>query len=130
MTAIVRYDLKERTARVRDFSEVSPENPWLGLPSEPIMVPRPGENRDEDDGYLLTLVYHPSLDGVADVSALHVLSARDLSTLCVARLPHHVPPGFHGCFVPVRGEPPSRQAAPQLAGQESAISQTPSQSRA
>ena len=62
---------------------------------EPIFVPRPGR-RDEDDGWLLTLVY----DGVAHRSRLYVLDARDVEAepLAVAHLPHHVPYGFHGTF--------------------------------
>jgi len=62
---------------------------------EPIFVPRP-ERRDEDDGWLLTLVY----DGAQHRSHLYLLDARDLEgePLAVAHLPHHVPYGFHGTF--------------------------------
>jgi carotenoid cleavage dioxygenase-like enzyme len=100
-TAILRHDLRDRSVRVRDFSQ----GPWPGLPGEPIMVPRP-DARDEDDGYLLTIVYHRQLSGQRHRSALHILDARDLSTVCVASLPHHVPPGFHGSFVPADACPP------------------------
>ena len=62
---------------------------------EPIFVPRPAR-RDEDDGWLLTLVYN----GAEHRSHLYVLDARDLEgePIAVAHLPHHVPYGFHGTF--------------------------------
>ncbi len=62
---------------------------------EPIFVPRPGRH-DEDDGWLLALVY----DGAEHRSHLYVLDARDLEgePIAVAHLPHHVPFGFHGTF--------------------------------
>jgi all-trans-8'-apo-beta-carotenal 15,15'-oxygenase len=64
---------------------------------EPIFVPRP-ERRDEDDGWLLSLVY----DGALHRSHLYVLDARDVEgePIAVAHLPHHVPYGFHGTFTP------------------------------
>ena len=72
-----------------------------GIPGEPVMVPRP-DSVSEDDGWILTVVYH----GSEHRSALYILDARDLSTVCVAELPHHVPPGFHGTFVPSAACPP------------------------
>lgn len=62
---------------------------------EPIFVPRP-ERVQEDDGWLLSLVY----DGAAHRSRLYVLDARDVEAepLAVAHLTHHVPFGFHGTF--------------------------------
>jgi len=64
------------------------------LPGEPLMVPRPGSSR-EGDGWLLVTVY---------VAALHrtellVLDAQRLTLLCRARLPHHLPIGFHGTWI-------------------------------
>jgi all-trans-8'-apo-beta-carotenal 15,15'-oxygenase len=85
--AIARLDLVERSATIRDLSP--------DLPGEPLFVPRPAA-RDEDDGWLLTVVYRAR----EHRSELWILDARDLSTLARAQLPHHVPPGFHGCFVP------------------------------
>lgn len=71
------------------------------LPGEPVMVPRPGATA-EDDGWILSVVYR----GEVDRSALYVLDARDLSTVCVAEMPIHAPPGFHGNFVPEADCPP------------------------
>lgn len=102
-TSLVRHDLQTGQTLRREFA------PWL--PGEPVMVPRvPIDGRGpaaadgaaEDDGYILTVVYH----GQTHRSALHVLDARTLATVCVAQLPHHTPPGFHGNFVPAADCPP------------------------
>jgi all-trans-8'-apo-beta-carotenal 15,15'-oxygenase len=79
-----------------------------GYVSEPIFVPRPAaayQNGlptadfagNEDDGWLLTMVY----DSAHDRSDVVILNARDLSEP-VARLhlKHHVPYGLHGSFTP------------------------------
>lgn len=113
-TSIVRHDTVTRTAIVRDFSEGKEP----GLPGEPIFVERTGEggpSDDDGDGYLLSVVYHGKRDDSSDEqrshrSALHVLDARDLSTVCVALLPHHVPLGFHGAFVRAEACPPGWHA--------------------
>ena len=61
--------------------------------SEPVFVPRKGA-RDEDDGYLVSLIY----DAHRDASHVAVFDARGLSDGPVARLwlDHHVPLTFHG----------------------------------
>ncbi|HEX4482528.1 MAG TPA: carotenoid oxygenase family protein [Solirubrobacteraceae bacterium] len=60
---------------------------------EPVFVARPDANA-EDDGVLLSVV----LDAAAESSFLLVLDAADLSELARARVPHHIPFGFHGQF--------------------------------
>jgi all-trans-8'-apo-beta-carotenal 15,15'-oxygenase len=72
-----------------------------GVVSEPIYVPRVPSAMGahaEDDGWVLTLVYDP----VSDASNITVLDARDLSSGPLARawFDHHVPPTFHGAFMP------------------------------
>lgn len=64
-----------------------------GFVGEPVFVPRPG-SRDEDDGWLLTLVY----DAAQHCSQLVILDARNLASAPVAKLNlrHHVPFGLHG----------------------------------
>ena len=62
-------------------------------PGEPVFVPRPGST-EEDDGILLSLV----LDAGEETSFLLALDAATLDELARARLPHHVPFGFHGHF--------------------------------
>jgi carotenoid cleavage dioxygenase-like enzyme len=63
-------------------------------PGEPVFVPDP-DGADEDAGVLLAVV----LDAAAGNSFLLVLDARDLHELARARVPHHIPFGFHGQFV-------------------------------
>jgi beta,beta-carotene 9',10'-dioxygenase len=62
-------------------------------PGEPVFVGRP-DAQDEDDGVLLSVV----LDAAAESSFLLVLDAADLRELARARVPHHIPFGFHGQF--------------------------------
>lgn len=92
LNCILRYDAVEKKTLIRDLG--------AAVPGEPVMVPRPHATRTqdnrEDDGYVLTLVF----DGERGRSLLYVLDARDLSTVALALLPHPVPPGFHGNFVP------------------------------
>jgi all-trans-8'-apo-beta-carotenal 15,15'-oxygenase len=87
-TAIVKVD--------NDTGQNSSFDLGLGYGiGEPIFVPRP-QRRQEDDGWLLSLVY----DGAEHRSHLYVLDARDIEgeQIAVAHLPHHVPYGFHGTF--------------------------------
>jgi carotenoid cleavage dioxygenase len=64
---------------------------------EAVFVPREAA-ADEDDGYLLTLVY----DAAEDRSDLMVLSAQDIGgdPVATVHLPQRVPFGFHGNWVP------------------------------
>ena len=91
----------DRVARV-DLDRGAVESVALGpaqYPSEPLFVRRP-DARDEDDGWLLTLVY----DGASDTSGVAVLDARDLGRGAIARawFDHHLPFTFHGNFAPAR----------------------------
>lgn len=82
---IVRFDRRDGTARTVDLGDV--------LTGEPLYVP---PARAGEDGFVLTLVY----EGAREKSALYILSADDLRTRAVCDLPHGVPPGFHGTWVP------------------------------
>jgi beta,beta-carotene 9',10'-dioxygenase len=64
------------------------------FPGEPVFVPTPQRYGREDDGVLLSVV----LDAGAASSFLLVLDAGDLSELGRARVPHHIPFGFHGQY--------------------------------
>ena len=66
------------------------------LPSEPVFVARPGGTA-EDDGVALSVV----LDGRAESSFLLALDAATFAEIARARLPQHVPLGFHGDFFSV-----------------------------
>lgn len=62
-------------------------------PGEPMFVPRPGADR-EDDGILLTVTLDPS----EDRSQLICLDAATLEERGRAQVPHRLPYGFHGQF--------------------------------
>ncbi|MBP5973659.1 carotenoid oxygenase family protein [Brasilonema sp. CT11] len=66
-----------------------------GFASEPIFVPRPNSQR-EDDGWVLALVY----DSEYHRSDLVILDANDFHKEPIARLhlKHHIPYGLHGSF--------------------------------
>lgn len=64
------------------------------FPGEPVFVPAPDRNDSEDEGVLLSVV----LDAGSSTSYLLVLDAGDLSELGRARVPHHIPFGFHGQY--------------------------------
>ena len=64
------------------------------FPGEPVFVPAPRRGGREDEGVLLSVV----LDAGAASSYLLVLDAGDLSELGRARVPHHIPFGFHGQY--------------------------------
>lgn len=63
-------------------------------PGEPVFVPSPEPDRAEDDGVLLSVV----LDGRNASSYLLVLDAATMDELGRARVPHHIPFGFHGQY--------------------------------
>jgi all-trans-8'-apo-beta-carotenal 15,15'-oxygenase len=82
---IQRLELDGGPGRARDFAP--------DLPGEPLFVPYGG---DPQRGLVLTLVYRAR----EHRSDLYLLDADDLRTVCRLELPHHVPPGFHGTWVP------------------------------
>ncbi|WP_051471114.1 carotenoid oxygenase family protein [Patulibacter minatonensis] len=80
-----------RTA-ISDGTTVAWEDPD-GFAGEPVFVRRPDATA-EGDGVLLTVVLEPE----HAASSLVVLDATDLTEMARARVPHHVPFGFHGQF--------------------------------
>lgn len=66
-----------------------------GFVGEPIFVPRPG-SQNEDDGWVLALVY----DAAHNRSDVVILDASDFQKGSIARLhlKHHIPYGLHGSF--------------------------------
>lgn len=88
--AIRRYDLDRGQIVERVFA------PGSGA-GEPIFVPRRA-GAAEDEGYVMTLVY----DATRGASDFFILDARDIAgaPVAVVRLPHRVPYGFHGNWVP------------------------------
>ncbi|MGI9050816.1 MAG: carotenoid oxygenase family protein [Rubrobacteraceae bacterium] len=80
---LVKADVVERTSRT-----------WYAgdcYPGEPVFVASP-EAREEDDGVVLSVV----LDAAAGDSFLLVLDAASFEEIARARVPHHIPFGFHG----------------------------------
>ncbi|MEO3809184.1 carotenoid oxygenase family protein [Sphaerisporangium sp. B11E5] len=86
--AVVKYD---HHAGGRSVFELGADR----LPGEPCFVPAAGSTQD-DHGYLLTIVS----DLASDSSELLVLDASTLARLAVVELPHRVPAGIHGSWVP------------------------------
>ena len=89
-TAIYKHDLETGTRGVHDFGDGH-------LPGEFVFVPA-GAEAGEDDGWLIGLV----IDRADETTELAILDARDFAAAPVAtiRLPHRVPPGFHGNWFP------------------------------
>ncbi len=77
--------------------ESGAESSWWepgSFPGEPVFVPSPEPGRAEDEGVLLSVV----LDGRASSSYLLALDAKTMAELGRARVPHHIPFGFHGQY--------------------------------
>ncbi len=85
---IVKVDVAD--GRVTEWSEPGT------YPGEPVFVRGPGATSGEDGGVLLSVV----LDTKAGRSFLLVLDATDLTEIGRARVPHHIPFGFHGDHFP------------------------------
>lgn len=85
---VQKFDLASGLSVTRDFSP--------DLPGEPLFVRSAGGARGEGRRLVLTLVYRTR----EHRSDLYVLDADDLRTVCRLELPHHVPPGFHGTWLP------------------------------
>lgn len=90
LQAILKIDLESQE---RQLWSAAPR----GFVSEPVFVERPNST-DDDDGWILTLVY----DAARDRSDVVILDAKDLNRGAIARLhlKHHVPYGLHGSFAP------------------------------
>ena len=89
-SALYKHDLAAGTRETHDFGPGR-------LPGEFVFVPAHAE-ADEDEGYLIGLV----IDTLNETSDLVILDARAFAGPAVAsvRLPHRVPPGFHGNWLP------------------------------
>ncbi|MDD3267077.1 MAG: carotenoid oxygenase family protein [Burkholderiales bacterium] len=89
--AIVHYDLISNKKQVHDFGAGN-------MPAEPIFVPR-NSTASEGDGFLLTYVYREKEDR-SDLVILDALNV-DHDPLAIIQIPHRVPFGFHGLWVPL-----------------------------
>ncbi|HAC64190.1 MAG TPA: Apocarotenoid-15,15'-oxygenase [Cyanothece sp. UBA12306] len=86
--AIYKFDQKTRQEQVYSFAP-------FGYVGEPIFVPKPNGN-EEDDGWLLLMVYYGNIHR----SDVVILDAKDLSQSPLAKvhLKHHIPYGLHGSW--------------------------------
>jgi all-trans-8'-apo-beta-carotenal 15,15'-oxygenase len=75
-------------------SKVTYKSLFPDIPGEPLFVPKQNAQQ-EDDGYLVTLVFHPT----EGKTYLHIFDAATLEEISKAPLPHNIPLGFHGIFV-------------------------------
>ncbi|MCI3275026.1 carotenoid oxygenase family protein [Streptomyces cylindrosporus] len=87
---IVKHDLTRHTGQIH-------ETPGSRFAGEAVFVPA-ADGTGEDEGWLLSLISND--DGEA--GELLVLDAAELSVQAVVELPHPVPAGFHGSWLPER----------------------------
>ncbi len=89
-TRLYKHDLESGTRHVHDFGPGR-------TPGEFVFVPRSATSA-EDDGWLMGFV----IDTQHDTTDLVVLNAQDFAGAPVAsvHIPHRIPPGFHGNWVP------------------------------
>lgn len=91
LQAILKFDLAAGTETIHSFATD-------GFAGEPIFVPRP-EAVNEDDGWLLCLIYNSALHR----SQLVILDAQDITQPAIAtlNLQHHIPYPLHGSWAKV-----------------------------
>ncbi len=89
-TRLIKHDLRDGTRAVHDFGPGR-------HPGEFVFQPRHGEAA-EDEGWLMGYV----VDARAQTTDFTVLDAQDFTAppLAVVSLPHRIPAGFHGNWVP------------------------------
>ncbi len=86
LQAILKLDVETGEEQLHSFAP-------RGFVSEPVFVPRPG-SEVEDDGWLLCQVY----DSEQHKSEIVVLTATDLTCVARLKLKHHIPYSLHGTF--------------------------------
>ena len=89
-TRIFKHDIQSGERQVHDFGKGR-------LPGEFIFVPARLE-ADEDEGWLLGLVID-TVDGTTDLTILDA-QAFEAPPVATIKLPHQIPPGFHGNWFP------------------------------
>jgi carotenoid cleavage dioxygenase-like enzyme len=89
-THLIKHDLERGTRQIHEFGESR-------YPGEFVFVPAHADAA-EDEGWLIGLV----VNYPAETSDLVIIDAQAFEATPVAsiRLPHRVPPGFHGNWVP------------------------------
>lgn len=89
-TQLFKHDLESGTTEVRELGAQR-------HPGEFVFVPRTPDAA-EDDGWLIGLV----IDAANETTELQILKADDFTGTpqAVIHIPHRIPPGFHGNWVP------------------------------
>ncbi|WP_375463586.1 carotenoid oxygenase family protein [uncultured Methylobacterium sp.] len=89
-TKLYKHDLETGGRRVHDFGDTH-------LPGEFVFVPA-AVDAGEDEGWLVGFV----IDTASETTDLTILDARSFEAAPIAevRLPHRIPPGFHGNWFP------------------------------
>jgi 8'-apo-carotenoid 13,14-cleaving dioxygenase len=89
-SGLLKHDLETGARQARDFGPNRHPGEFVFVPARP--------DAAEDEGWLIGLV----IDLNDETSELMILDAQDFDGAPVARvqLPHRVPPGFHGNWVP------------------------------
>ncbi|MCU1647811.1 MAG: carotenoid oxygenase [Nocardia sp.] len=85
---LYKHDLAKGTTTARSFGTGKSLAEFVFEPSTP--------DAAEDEGVLMGFVY----DAPTDTSELAILDAETLETVASIKLPHRVPAGFHGNWVP------------------------------
>ena len=90
-TPLIKHDLETGARALHHFGAGR-------VAGEFVFVPRHAQ-AEEDDGWLMGLV----IDADQRTTALEIIDARafDRAPVAVIRLPHRVPPGIHGAWLPV-----------------------------
>ncbi|OHU95674.1 carotenoid oxygenase family protein [Mycobacterium talmoniae] len=88
VATLLKHDLVAGTTTERSFGAGKQLGEFVFQPA--------AANADEDDGVLMGFVY----DSATDRSDLAILDASTLDTVASIHLPHRVPAGFHGNWVP------------------------------
>ena len=89
-THLIKHDLDAGTREIHDFGAGRHPGEFVFVPSSPTAA--------EDDGWLMGLV----IDARTETTDFVILDAQRFGAepQAVVRLPHRVPPGFHGNWVP------------------------------
>jgi carotenoid cleavage oxygenase len=88
---LLKHDFVRGTTKSRNFGSDKALGEFVFHPSSP--------DSAEDDGVLMGYVY----DRPTDRSELAILDAQTLQDVASIKLPHRVPAGFHGNWVPTAG---------------------------
>eukprot|EP00276_Gloeochaete_wittrockiana_P001645 CAMPEP_0184670442 /NCGR_PEP_ID=MMETSP0308-20130426/82202_1 /TAXON_ID=38269 /ORGANISM="Gloeochaete witrockiana, Strain SAG 46.84" /LENGTH=511 /DNA_ID=CAMNT_0027117179 /DNA_START=198 /DNA_END=1734 /DNA_ORIENTATION=+ len=88
LQVVLKKDLTSGQEVVKSFGS-------SGFIGEPVFVPKPG-SQAEDDGWLLVLVF----DGSTTSSSLVIVDAKSMEQVARLKLKYFLPYGLHGSFTP------------------------------